>query len=305
MKIKKWLLSVVVLAAASLGISCARTTEESVDEVQGVMEVPEVIAEEDEEPPKAKEGCYIFQDKDGNSYEAQLLENVPPCEYDYTKLKDNEGLKSYKDPENGICARVGLDISESEGEIDWQQVKEWGADFVIIRAGYRTYGEGGELVLDVGFEQNIQGAAEAGLDVGVYFFSQAISQAEAVEEAEFVLEQIENYDIKGPIVYKLEDIGEEDARTDGNTVEQYTDNCISFCETIEEAGYESMIYADMKWMAFALNLEKLSGYEFWYADYQDEPQCPYDFSMWQYTEIGVVPGIESNVNINLWFTEEE
>lgn len=301
MKIKKWQGMGIVFLLLLLLFVCFGNQQKT---NEAIVE-PGIIAEADEEEPIPKEGMYIFQDEEDNHYEARLLDEVPKCKYDFTNLKEiEEGRMQYSDKENGIFSKLGIDVSEFQGEIDWQQVKEFGIEFVIVRLGYRAYGETGALVLDAGFEQNIEGAIEAGLEVGVYFFSQAVSDEEAKEEAEYVLEQIEPYQIEGPIVFDTEEIKLGEARTDSNTVEQYTKNCIVFCETIKEAGYEPMIYANMKWMAFHLDLEQLIAYDFWYADLQEEPQCPYDFAMWQYTEQGVVPGIESNVNMNLWFVEE-
>ena len=128
---------------------------------------------------------------------------MPKCTYDLTKIRTDEetGRKSFHDEENGVTARFGIDVSEFQGEeIDWEQVKESGVEFVIIRLGYRAYGDTGALVMDAMYEQNMKGALDAGLDVGVYFFSQAVSGAEAVEEAEFVLKHIKPYEITGPVV---------------------------------------------------------------------------------------------------------
>ncbi len=258
-------------------------------------------------------GYYTFLDVEGNSYEAALLTDVPECTYDFDNLETDEttGYKSFDDEENGVTARLGIDVSEFQGEeIDWEQVKDSGVEFVIIRLGYRAYGESGELVLDAMYEQNIQGASEAGLDVGVYFFSQAVSAAEAVGEAEFVLEHLSPYEITGPVVYDTEEIKWDTARTDDNTRQEFTNYCKVFCDTVEQAGYAPMIYSNMKWMAFTLDMSELSEYDFWYADYYEIPQCPYDYKIWQYSEDGIVPGINTNVDMNLWFekksgTEEE
>ena len=251
---------------------------------------------------------YTFQDVEGNSYEAPLLTDVPRCTYDFDHLKTDETTeyKSFEDEENGVTARLGIDVSEFQGEeIDWKQVKESGVEFVIIRLGYRAYGESGELVLDAMYEQNIKGALETGLDVGVYFFSQAVSAAEAVEEAEFVLDHLSPYEITGPVVYDTEEIKWDTARTDNNTKQEFTNFCKVFCDTVEHAGYESMIYSNMKWMAFTLDMSELSEYDFWYADYHEIPQCPYDYKIWQYSEEGAVPGINANVDLNLWFEKED
>lgn len=247
---------------------------------------------------------FVFQDVEENSYRAELLENVPRNTYDFSKLHTDEqtGFKTYEDEENGVTSRIGIDVSEFQGEdIDWKQVRESEIEFVIIRLGYRAYGETGELVLDDMFDRNMQGALDAGLDVGVYFFSQAITPGEAVEEAEFVLEHVRGYEIDGPIVYDTEEIKGDTARTDNNTRQEFTNYCKVFCDTIEQAGYDPMIYANMKWMAFTLDMEQLADYDFWYADYHDVPQCPYEYEIWQYSETGAVPGINANVDLNVWF----
>ena len=117
---------------------------------------------------------YCFQDVEENRYEAPLLSDVPKCTYDFSDLKTDEqtGYKSYQDPETGAKAKLGIDVSEFQGEvIDWKQVKESGVEFVMVRLGYRAYGESGSLVLDAMYEQNVKNALEAGLQVGVYFFS--------------------------------------------------------------------------------------------------------------------------------------
>ena len=175
----------------------------------------------------------------------------------------------------------------------------------VVRNGHISEIPAEELVLDDMFDQNVQGALDAGLDVGVYFFSQAISAAEAVEEAEFVLENVKKYDITGPVVYDTEEIKWDSARTDQNTKQEFTNYCKVFCDTVSHAGYDPMIYSNMEWMAFTLDMEELSEYDFWYADYSDIPQCPYDYKIWQYSESGVVPGINANVDLNLWFREEK
>lgn len=250
---------------------------------------------------------FIFQDVKENSYRAELLENVPKNIYDFSCLSTDEdtGFKKYNDEKNGITSKMGIDVSEFQGgDIDWKQVKDSGIEFVIVRVGYRAYGESGELVKDAMFEQNIEGALEAGLEVGVYFFSQAITPGEAVEEAEFVLDLIRPYKITGPVVYDTEEIKGDTARTDGNTRQEFTNYCKVFCDTVEHAGYDSMIYANMKWMAFTLDMEELTDYDFWYADYHELPQNPYDYAIWQYSETGAVPGINANVDLNIWFEKE-
>lgn len=255
-----------------------------------------------------QEETYVFLDVEGNVYNAPLLGDVPECTYDPGCLVTDEktGYKHYTDEEDHVTARPGIDVSEFQGEeIDWKKVRDAGFEFVILRIGYRAYGESGALVLDAMYEKNVKAALDAGLEVGVYFFSQAITEDEAQEEAQFVLDHIRPYNITGPVVYDTEEIKWDTYRAEDNTSEEYTKYCRVFCDAVEAAGYEPMIYCNMKWMAFTLDMEELAGYDFWYADYYDVPQCPYDYKIWQYSETGVVPGINGNVDLNLWFQEGE
>lgn len=303
---------IVLLCASLLMTGCGfgkSEIETGAQENITLKEEPETtVREEEQTEAENKVQSYTFLDVEGNSYEAELLENVPKCTYDFQYLSVDEetGYRSYTDEEKGIFSKTGIDVSEFQGEtIDWKQVKESGIEFVIVRLGYRAYGETGALVLDAMFDRNVQEALDAGLDVGVYFFSQAVSEEEAQEEAAFVLEHIRDYRIDGPVVFDTEEIKYDTARTDGNTKEQFTTFCKVFCDAVKQEGYQAMIYANMKWMAFTLDMEELAGYDFWYADYYEEPQCPYDYKMWQYTETGEVPGIHTSVDINLWFQEEK
>lgn len=244
---------------------------------------------------------YDFLDVYGQSYTATLLEDIPMHTYDYSRLDISTDLYTYTNASGEITSTVGVDVSKYQGAINWQQVKEYGIDFAIIRLGYRGYGEEGNLGTDEYYEANIQGALDAGLEVGVYFFSQAITEAEALEEAEYVLALIAPYDITMPVVFDTEIIEEEDARTFAVDRQVFTDACIIFCDRIEEAGYDSMIYFNLVWSAFTLDLEQLVNYDKWYADYYNEPQYPYAFEMWQYTESATVPGISGSVDLNIYF----
>ena len=250
-----------------------------------------------------KKPSYHFVDVVGKEYKARLLEDVPKSDYDPDRLTEENGYKYYTDKDGNVTSELGIDVSKYQGDIEWEKVKEAGIDFVIVRLGYRGYGKKGQLVEDECFQKNVEGALEAGLGVGVYFFSQALNEEEALEEAQFVLDKIKQYEITYPVVFDTEEVKYAIARTDDLPMSQFTQNCITFCDAIEEAGYQSMIYANMKWMAFTLDLTKLTDYEKWYADYEEHPQCPYEFSMWQYTEKGKVPGIDGNVDLIVYFKE--
>lgn len=227
-----------------------------------------------------------------------FYENLPLYEYDDFKFSNDGNLITYSD-ENFIGV-AGIDVSNHNGDIDWHKVAESGVEFAIISVGYRGYTEGG-LNEDESFAENIAGAAAAGLDVGVYFFSQAVSVTEAVEEAEFVLECIEGYDIAYPVVFDWETVASENART--NSVNRLTaTNCaIAFCDKIKEAGYTPMVYFNKTSALVNFDLERLTGYDFWLASYSYLPGFDYHFQMWQYSCTGKIPGIGKEVDLNIMF----
>ena len=197
----------------------------------------------------------------------------------------------------------GIDVSEWQGKIDWQKVKDSGVEFVIIRVGARAT-ETGELLADERAQSYYKGAKEAGLKIGAYFFSQSVNADEVLEEVEFLLDAVKNWDVEMPLVYDWEyvDIYARTARVDGR---ELTDMAKLFCETVKEAGYEPMIYFGRSQSLDMLKLEELMDYPFWLAMYSTIMDYPYQIDMWQYTETGKVPGINGYVDMNLWFTYED
>ena len=196
----------------------------------------------------------------------------------------------------------GIDVSEWNGEIDWQQVRDSGVEFVIIRVGGRGTEEG-TLYGDEKAQSYYEGATEAGLKVGAYFFSQSITVEEAIEEAEYVLEAVKDWDVQMPLVYDWEYVDElaRTAKMDSMTL---TDMAKAFCDTIRNSGYTPMIYFGRSQSMDMLILEELVSYPFWLAMYSTIMDYPYKIDMWQYTDEGTVPGIEGTVDLNLWFTYE-
>ncbi|MCI8514468.1 MAG: Lyzozyme M1 (1,4-beta-N-acetylmuramidase) [Lachnospiraceae bacterium] len=297
-------LAVFMLAAILTG--CSGTPEERQESAvdtggPGIDTGEAEIISEAENHGEETPVIYSFVDVYGESYEAVLKEEVPANVYEYSRIREIGGYKYYTDETGNPVSRLGIDVSRYQSEADWRAVKEAGIDFVMIRCGFRGYGESGVLKEDERFQTHLAGAREAGLDVGVYFFSQAVTEEEAVEEAEFVLTLLEGQEVSGPVVYDTEEIRDDTARTDFLTPAQITDHAVAFCERIRRAGYKPMIYANMKWLVFSMEYERLSDYEIWYADYEPVPQSPYRIRMWQYTEEGRVPGIEGNVDLNVWF----
>lgn len=194
----------------------------------------------------------------------------------------------------------GIDVSYHQGDIDWEQVKASGIEFVMMRVGYRGYGESGKLVEDTNFQANIRGASDAGLKIGVYFFSQALNLEEVAEEVDFLLERIEGWEIAMPVVYDWEYVSDE-ARTANMDARTLTDCSRHFCELVEEAGYQPMIYFNRNQAAHLLHLEELTDYPFWLAAYTDRMGFAYKVDMWQYTDNGRVPGIEGPVDVDVLF----
>ena len=194
---------------------------------------------------------------------------------------------------------VGVDVSFWQGDINWNIVQAAGMEFAMIRLGFRGT-EGGSMAADECVEANYRGARDAGMKVGGYFFSQAISVEEAVAEAEFVLELIKDWQIDMPIVYDWEYVS-ADARTGNVDARTLTDCTKAFCETVENAGYEAMIYFNEDQSHKKMYLEELTEYKFWLAKYEEYLDYPYRVDMWQYTCEGRVPGIDGYVDVNLYF----
>ena len=256
----------------------------------------------DEADQKAYEG-YHFVDVFQNEYEAVIDENFPRNIYFQDSFVWEEDRMTYAGDDR-YTWRTGIDVSEHDEDIDWQQVRDAGIDFVFIRAGYRGYSEG-SLRQDAYFEKNLREAREAGLDVGVYFFSQAVNEAEALEEADLVLRMLDGQALQMPVVYDPESILNDAARTDDISGDQFTRNALAFCGRIRERGYSPMIYANLVWEAFEFDLSRIRDIPIWYADYEPVPQTPYFFTVWQYTDSGTVPGIVGPVDLNLQLIPQE
>lgn len=194
---------------------------------------------------------------------------------------------------------TGIDVSSHQQEIDWQQVKQAGIEFVFVRLGYRGY-ETGSLTEDALAIQNLDGARAAGLSVGAYVFSQALDIGEAEEEAAFALRILAGRKLDLPLVFDWEYVS-KDARTGGMDRRTLTDCTLAFCRAVEKAGYEPMVYFNGSQARDLLYLEELSGYRFWLAQYDHTLPFPCRADFWQYTDSGEVPGISGKVDLNLIF----
>jgi len=224
---------------------------------------------------------------------------IPPESNPYT-------VKDFQYDRNNYlrCLRqtsyAGVDVSAFQGDIDWPKVKASGIDFAIIRLGYRGYGMAGRMVEDEFAQDNLKEATEVGLPIGAYFFSQALSIAEADEEIEFMLQILGEYQLDLPIILDWEIPGAENPRTKNMDLETLTAIQLHFCKVMTEKGYDPMIYFNWHQSRTLLRLSDLEDYPFWLALYQDRMTYPWHVEMWQYTDRGRVPGIEGNVDLNVY-----
>ena len=213
--------------------------------------------------------------------------------------QDENGFRYVKDDNGKIISRMGVDVSKHKGSIDWKKVKESGIEFAIIRVGFRGPGEG-TLEPDEYAKANVEGALANGLDVGVYFYSQAITEAEAIAEADYVLNFVKDYNINWPIVFDTEYYEREGARGNTTNREQRTAVAKAFLDRIKDAGYQAMLYSSTRWSILNVNRDELADYPFWFAYYGDKPTYRFDFNIWQYTSEGTVPGIKGDCDLDLW-----
>ena len=200
---------------------------------------------------------------------------------------------------------LGVDVSEHQGEIQWDRVAETDVKFAMVRLAYRGWGTEGVIREDARGLENLTGAAEAGLQVGVYFFSQAITVEEAIEEARFLLSLLDGRDLQLPVVFDWETVSSEEARTADMNKATLNACALAFCREIEAAGYEAMVYFNLdmaKWMFDLLAIQQ-AGYDFWLAMYSDSLRYTHRVRMWQYTCSGSVPGIQTRVDMNLYFPQ--
>lgn len=242
-----------------------------------------------------------LDDADYGDIWLEALTDVPRHTLDYDNVVAENGFKNYYI--DGLKQNLtGVDVSYHQGDIDWEAVRADGVDFAMLRVGYRGY-ETGKLNVDERFHEYAEGALDAGLDIGVYFYSQAVDADEAKEEAEFVLEQIKDYEIMYPVAFDWEFAGDETARTNDVSSETINECAAVFCNRIARGGYIPMIYSVKRMALMKFDLSRLAGFDFWLAEYREEPEFPYEFSMWQYASDGRVNGIEGEVDMNMSFID--
>ena len=210
--------------------------------------------------------------------------------------------KTYTHQDRFVSSGIqqGIDVSYHNGTLDWSTIKAAGVDFAILRAAYRGYGTEGTLVRDAKFAEYMQGAMSQGIPVGAYIYSQAITTAEAVQEANYILNIVRGYSLDLPIVFDYEFAGVKTGRLDSAwssgklNKSKMTDIALAFCDTIKNAGYDAMVYANKTFLSKNLDHEVIenAGYDVWLAHYTTNTNYTGDYKIWQYTSSGRIPGIE-------------
>jgi len=211
-----------------------------------------------------------------------------------------DGFMAYYNEAGEKISHVGVDLSYHNDKVDWDELAASPVEFVMLRCGYRGYTEGG-IIEDEKFREYAQAANEHGLKLGVYFFSQAINEQEAITEAEYVIKLIEDYEISYPVAFDTEYVSDPEARTNLADLsrDDLTNIAIAFCEKVKEAGYYPMIYASENWFRRNLDMTRLTDYDYWAPQYLDQNDFLFDFTIWQYTESGNAPGIEGECDLDI------
>ncbi len=219
--------------------------------------------------------------------------------YNFDNLKNEQGRFSYYEDGN-LVSQTAVDVSDLQGKIDWERVSEDGIDFAMIRLGRRGYTEG-NIYLDNYYYENVSGVKSEGMPFGVYFFSQAITEDEAIEEANFVIKHLSGSGISYPVVFDHEPVESADGRANNLSKNELTHITKAFCQKIEDAGYTPMIYGNAFDME-RLNLNDLKGIDVWYAEYESsQPTGQFDFAMWQYSSTANVSGINTQADLSILF----
>jgi len=229
-----------------------------------------------------------------------VYENLPKNSYDLSLFTRKDGFVHYTGAQT---AHTGVDVSSHQGTIDWAAAAADGVEYAMIRVGYRGY-TNGTITMDELFRQNVESARANGIEVGAYFFSQAITTDEAAEEAKAAVTALKGLDITYPVIFDWEHV-EGGARTDGLDTTTLTDCAKTFCQAVEAAGYTAGVYFNQAFGYQELQLPELQDDVFWLAQYASAPDFYYDFQMWQYTNSGKVNGIEGDVDLNLSFWQKK
>ena len=254
-----------------------------------------------QEDPSTDGKHTLIKNSDGTEEWVLISPYLTKNTYDFTNMSETANLRKYTDNGKKI-SYVGADISKHNGTVNFRSMKAAGIDYVMIRLGARGYSTG-QLSLDDNFVENIEAAIDEGLDIGVYFYSQAVTLEEATQEANFVAQNLAPYKehINYPVAFDMESVPNDKARIDGLSREDKTAISAAFLSGIQAAGYIPMLYGNKEWLIKNIDLAQLQNYDVWLSEDEAIPDYPYQYTMWQYTTTGVLNGITGDANLNICF----
>ena len=281
-----------------------KDVRETINTVSGSsFEEKEKALKEQEEGPDLSEGGTKTKVTlpDGTEQWVMINAYIPKHSYDFVGLVYQDPVMKYYDKGNAI-SHLGVNLNRNSGDVNFEKLKSAGVEFVMIRFGARGY-QNGQISIDDKYATYVQEAREAGLEVGLTFYSQAVTQEEAVEEANTVLGSISANSISYPIVFDMELVSNDTARIDTLSKMTLTNIADAFCKTIKDAGYSPIIYGNKYWLLRKIDLTKLSSYDIWLSQEEDVPDYPYKFSMWEYTREGQIDGISGDASLSISFID--
>lgn len=269
-----------------------------------VVETEEPVTKDEPEIDESNDGKHTYvTDYDGTGEWAVISPYLTKNTYDFSNLLSSNGKMRYF--EDGRCvSSFGVDISKDNDYVDFVKLQKAGCDFVMLRAGARGY-ETGLLSIDDYFKDNLKRATDAGLDVGVYFLSQAVSEAEAIEEANYIADNLGDYSLSYPIAFVMQYAHNDKSRIDSLSKNAKSMIARAFLNTVKDRGFKAMLFGDKAWLIKHVDLSKLiNDYDIWYSETGvDLPDYPYKFTMWQYDKKGTIDGVSGYVNFNICFLD--
>lgn len=294
------------MLALLLALCCtggSMTAALAVDAAEGVSDPNKVVAFSEEDDPLAHTNRE--EDTHESVFDGTLARESAASTYSYVSPFNK---KSYRVPD-GYNVYNGIDVAKYQGDINWKKAKNAGVEFAFIRVGYRGYGSGGSLAEDPYYDSNMKKANAAGVPVGIYIFSQALNVEEAVAEANFAIKRAKGYSVSLPIVMDYEFAGGNSGRLTNAvnsgklTRSQMTANVLAFFQTVKDAGYTPMVYADYSFSTNCLNVDTICAEgEYWIARYNSSVSTsskPYNHSYdcWQYSDgLASVDGVDTKIN---------
>lgn len=257
--------------------------------------------DEEDEKDEEEETRIQVKHADGTKEWVDINEDISRNKYDLSKLTYQKPFMNYYE-DGKLVSKCGVDISANQGDVDFGKLKSAGCDFVMLKVGARGYSSG-NIVSDENFQDNLKAAKKAGLDIGVYFCSQAVSKSEAREEADELLDAISGSSVKYPVAFVMETVDDDMARIESLDMADRTQVAKAFMDRVEDAGYKPMIYGDKEWLLTMVDMEDLQDYDVWFAQDSDEPEYPYEFGMWQYDSDASVKGISGDATMIMSFKD--